>query len=251
MAFTDKEWESIEVGREVGVITGPGYAPTRDHATKVGKVVKKVESEWGPYCVIEFEDGTQDTMHSVRDAKTERAIGYYLLDDEKPKMEPLSVTFAKEVNDEIWSAAKWCARRGYKGERGDPLPDLMSSRACDRLDANMRWFRKLVKEAKAEIEPAMMDKEFQSMADNLKAGTAWRLTHEKLPGGDTDRFGDLVWLLTSILSSEYPQIPAKEYTVFQHQPGSRIGASIVKRVENPLAELEKVQARRCQRDRPV
>lgn len=60
--------------------------------------------------------------------------------------ESTAVRRAEMVLSEVRSAAKWCARRGYKGVRGDPLPNLLSSRAATWINNNPRAFREMVKQ---------------------------------------------------------------------------------------------------------
>ena len=60
---------------------------------------------------------------------------------------PISVQFAQARMFEVRAAAKWCARHGYDGGTGDPLPNLLSSRACTWIDGNIRAFREMVKAA--------------------------------------------------------------------------------------------------------
>lgn len=40
------------------------------------------------------------------------------------------------VLEEVDNLAKWCARHGYKGSKGDPLPDGTSARAMDYINAD-------------------------------------------------------------------------------------------------------------------
>lgn len=42
-------------------------------------------------------------------------------------------------------AAEYCARRGIRGEIGDPLPDLLSDRVCREIDADPESFQERVR----------------------------------------------------------------------------------------------------------
>ena len=64
--------------------------------------------------------------------------------------EPAALTYAKMRQEEVRGAARWCARRGYEGKVGDPLPNLMSSRACTWINGNLRAFREMVREEKTK-----------------------------------------------------------------------------------------------------
>lgn len=44
------------------------------------------------------------------------------------------------------SAAEWCARRGLKGETGDPLPANLDSRVSDAIDCDPEAFARRVRE---------------------------------------------------------------------------------------------------------
>lgn len=48
---------------------------------------------------------------------------------------------------EVEAAAKWCACRGLEGRQGDRLPNLLSVRAANWIDANPRAFREMVRRA--------------------------------------------------------------------------------------------------------
>lgn len=43
------------------------------------------------------------------------------------------------------AAAEWCARHGHKGKIGDPLPNLLSTRAQAEIDADPDAFQERVR----------------------------------------------------------------------------------------------------------
>ena len=50
------------------------------------------------------------------------------------------------VMDEVRGIAKWCARKGIKGNKGDRLPPLVSVRAWKWIDGNQDQFRAMIQE---------------------------------------------------------------------------------------------------------
>lgn len=52
-----------------------------------------------------------------------------------------------QVDFEIQAAAMYQAKRGYTGQAGEPLPDLMSGRACDAINADLPAFQERVRAA--------------------------------------------------------------------------------------------------------
>lgn len=56
-----------------------------------------------------------------------------------------------KLSSESQSAAKWCARRGYFGIAGDPLPAMLSQTALEEINANQRLFRLAVHTFKLNV----------------------------------------------------------------------------------------------------
>jgi hypothetical protein len=78
--MNQKQFDAIEVGQEVCTVTGPSHHPTRDLAAQVGEVIEKTDENGARYCLVRFEDGTEDTMHSYHELG-QKGIGWYLLND--------------------------------------------------------------------------------------------------------------------------------------------------------------------------
>ena len=51
------------------------------------------------------------------------------------------------VFEEVKYAAKWCKERGLKGEKGNPLPNLISLRAFRFINNNPEYFKNAIKNA--------------------------------------------------------------------------------------------------------
>ena len=66
--------------------------------------------------------------------------------------ENMLIKYIEWRNFEVRAAAHWCARKGYGGGFGDPLPDLISTRAATWIEGNVRAFRGMVREEKEKLE---------------------------------------------------------------------------------------------------
>lgn len=57
----------------------------------------------------------------------------------------------KEQENAMWReydyAADWCARQGFAGDIGDPLPNYLSGWCCDAINADPEAFASRVREA--------------------------------------------------------------------------------------------------------
>jgi len=62
------------------------------------------------------------------------------------RTQPYSIDYAEAILFECRCAAQSLARKGLKGNPGDPLPDLLSSRAHIRINADPAWFRRLIQQ---------------------------------------------------------------------------------------------------------
>jgi hypothetical protein len=66
-----------------------------------------------------------------------------------PKRYTISDIRAANAAADVWreydGAAEWCARRGLKGQAGDPLPNLMSRDAVDAINDDPEAFEDRVK----------------------------------------------------------------------------------------------------------
>lgn len=66
--------DEAQVGNRVHSVTGPGDFPTEGLSSRSGNIVSREENKWGKYLVVEFDDGTTDTIHGF----TTTGIGWYL-----------------------------------------------------------------------------------------------------------------------------------------------------------------------------
>lgn len=62
----------------------------------------------------------------------------------------LAIEAERGLWTEIQAAAEDLAHRGLTGKRGDPLPNLMSTRAVNRINADPVWFQERVRHARRE-----------------------------------------------------------------------------------------------------
>ena len=58
---------------------------------------------------------------------------------------PPSIRQLHLAHDEALSAARWCARHGFTGDWGSRLPNLLSTRATEYIEADVYRFMDMVK----------------------------------------------------------------------------------------------------------
>jgi hypothetical protein len=59
-----------------------------------------------------------------------------------------AIAWGLETWYEVEAAAKWCVEHGVRGERGDPLPEGLSSRAHKIISADIYGFIRRVERIK-------------------------------------------------------------------------------------------------------